>query len=111
MNSKLLTVEELAVRLNLPGQVTALLQKVVSSGYDYLATGNCSKRQGLRGTSLAVIALHSLGRNTGLHVKQATGSAAIETAVALNLFPALGIDDQPKSVVELAVATGADLHC
>ncbi|OJI98866.1 hypothetical protein ASPVEDRAFT_50464 [Aspergillus versicolor CBS 583.65] len=71
------TLEELAVSPNLPGQVPRLLEEIASSGNQYLAADS-------------------------------TKYAALETAVGLNLFAALGTDDTSKSVAKLAQATGSD---
>ncbi|KAL2782642.1 S-adenosyl-L-methionine-dependent methyltransferase [Aspergillus keveii] len=108
-NRKPPTVEQLAVSPNLPSQIPYLLQKVASGGYEYLATGDQARLKLLEEARALVYALETPREAIIRHCwSEATSYAALETAVGLKLFNALGTDDQPKSVVELANATGSD---
>ncbi|KAL2801702.1 hypothetical protein BJX63DRAFT_426569 [Aspergillus granulosus] len=87
---------------NLPSQIPSLLQKVASGGYEYLATGEQARLKLLEEARALVYALETPREAIIRHCwSEATSYAALETAVALILFNALGTDDEPKSVVEL----------
>ncbi|KAL3441960.1 S-adenosyl-L-methionine-dependent methyltransferase [Aspergillus insuetus] len=103
------TVEELAVSPNLPSQIPSLLRKVAAGGYEYLATGDEARLKLLEEARALVYAFETPREAIIRHCwSGATSYAALETAVGLKLFNALGTDDEPKSVVELANATGSD---
>ncbi|KAL3462053.1 S-adenosyl-L-methionine-dependent methyltransferase [Aspergillus heterothallicus] len=109
VNGKPPTIAELAVSPNLPAQIPRLLQNVPSGGYEYLATGDKARLKLLEEARALVYALETPREAIIRHCwSEATSYAALETAVALKLFNALGTDDEPKSVVDLAIATGSD---
>ncbi|BCS20287.1 uncharacterized protein APUU_20719A [Aspergillus puulaauensis] len=103
------TLEDLAVSPNLPGQVPALLDEISSSGGQYLAANTEARLSLLESARSLVYALETPREAIIRHCwSDSTKYAALETAVGLNLFAALGTDDTSRSVAELAQATGSD---
>ncbi|KAL4920630.1 S-adenosyl-L-methionine-dependent methyltransferase [Aspergillus aurantiobrunneus] len=107
--SSLRKVEELAVSPNLPAQIPGLLDEVASSGKQYLAAEPKARLTLLETARSLVYALETPREAIIRHCwSESTAYAALETAVGLNLFAALGTDDRSKSVAELAQSTGSD---
>ncbi|KAL4931010.1 S-adenosyl-L-methionine-dependent methyltransferase [Aspergillus undulatus] len=108
-NGKTPTAEELAVNANLPTEVPKLLDDVASLGKDYLGANPDARLTLLEAARSLVYALETPREAIIRHCwSESTGYAALETAVALNLFTALDANDTPKTVAELALATGSD---
>jgi hypothetical protein len=128
-------IEGLALSSNLPDTVPDLLQTVASHGKDLIAQDpearlklleaarsltyaletpreaiirHCWSEVGCHILSRAFSSELELSRLTGIAFTQSTSYAALETAVDINLFSALGTDDKPKTVAELAEATSVD---
>ncbi|KAJ5384078.1 Winged helix-turn-helix transcription repressor DNA-binding [Penicillium concentricum] len=104
-------VERLALSSNLPDTVPDLLQTVASHGKDLLAQDPEARAKLLEAARSLTYALETPERRlfgtAGLRCVS-TSYAALETAVDINLFSALGTDDKPKTVAELAKATSVD---
>ncbi|KAL4746853.1 hypothetical protein BDW72DRAFT_183937 [Aspergillus terricola var. indicus] len=108
-NGKTVNVEALAVSPNLPAQVPGLLDEIAASGKQYLGAEPQARLELLEAARSLVYALETPREAIIRHCwAESTSYAALETAVALNLFTALGTHDEPKTVTELAEATGAE---
>ncbi|KAL4998619.1 S-adenosyl-L-methionine-dependent methyltransferase [Aspergillus recurvatus] len=108
-NGKTIKVEELVASPNLPAQVPGLLDEITSSGKQYLGANGQARLKLLEAARSLVYALETPREAIIRHCwAESTSYAALETAVALNLFNALGTNDESKSVAELATATGAE---
>ncbi|KAJ5835419.1 Winged helix-turn-helix transcription repressor DNA-binding [Penicillium robsamsonii] len=102
-------VERLALSSNLPDAVSDLLQTVASHGKDLLAQDPEARAKLLEATRSLTYALETPREAIIRHCwSESTSYAALETAVDINLFSALGTDDKPKTVAELAKATSVD---
>ncbi|KAL4982245.1 S-adenosyl-L-methionine-dependent methyltransferase [Aspergillus falconensis] len=108
-SDKPIKVEELAVSPNLPAQVPGLLDEIASSGKQYLGADPQARLKLLEAAKSLVYALETPREAIIRHCwAESTSYAALETAVALGLFNALGTNDESKTVAELAKATGAE---
>lgn len=102
-------VEALAVSPNLPAQVPGLLDEIAAFGKQYLGVEPQARLKFLETARSLVYALETPREAIIRHCwAESTSYAALETAVALNLFTALGTHDESKTVAELAEATGAE---
>ncbi|OQE47057.1 hypothetical protein PENCOP_c001G01827 [Penicillium coprophilum] len=102
-------VERLALSSNLPDAVPGLLQTVASHGKDLLAQDPEARAKLLEAARSLTFALETPREAIIRHCwSESTSYAALETAVDINLFSALGTDDKPKTVTELAHATSVD---
>ncbi|KAJ5843574.1 uncharacterized protein N7525_001315 [Penicillium rubens] len=110
-------IEGLALSSNLPDTVPDLLQTVASHGKDLIAQDPEARLKLPEAARSLTYALETPEkplfdtagpRLTGTAFNQSTSYAALETAVDINLFSALGTDDKPKTVAELAEATSVD---
>ncbi|KAJ5513696.1 Winged helix-turn-helix transcription repressor DNA-binding [Penicillium fimorum] len=102
-------VERLALSSNLPDTVPDLLQTVASHGKDLLAQDPTARAKLLEATRSLTYALETPREAIIRHCwSETTSYAALETAVDINLFSALGTDDKPKTVAELAKTTSVD---
>ncbi|KAL2812683.1 S-adenosyl-L-methionine-dependent methyltransferase [Aspergillus cavernicola] len=108
-NGKTLDIGDIAVLPNLPAKIPALLQDVASSGKEYTEVDPQARLPLLEAARSLVYALETPREAIIRHCwSESTSYAAIETAVALGLFTAIGTDDTPRSVAELVESTGAD---
>ncbi|KAL4899338.1 hypothetical protein BDW74DRAFT_171611 [Aspergillus multicolor] len=108
-NGRSLKVEELAVSANLPAQVPGLLDKIAFSGKQFLGAEPQARLKLLEAARSLVYALETPREAIIRHCwAESTSYAALETAVALDLFNALGTGDGSKTVAELAESTGAE---
>ncbi|CAI7655469.1 unnamed protein product [Penicillium glandicola] len=102
-------VEALAISSNLPDTVPDLLQTISSHGKDLLAKDAEARLKLLEATRSLTYALETPREAILRHCwSEPTSHAAIETGIDIHLFSALGIDDKPKTVAELAEATSVD---
>ncbi|KAJ5960860.1 Winged helix-turn-helix transcription repressor DNA-binding [Penicillium vulpinum] len=102
-------VERLALSSNLPDAVPDLLHTVTSHGKDLLAQDPEARAKLLEAARSLTYALETPREAIIRHCwSESTSYAALETAVDINLFAALGTDDKPKTVAELAEATSVD---
>ncbi|CAG8892072.1 unnamed protein product [Penicillium egyptiacum] len=135
MTSNAIDVEGLALTSNLPDAIPDLLQTVASHGKDLIAQDPEARLKLLEAARSLMYALETpreaiirhcwsevcchlpspaswselkLFRLTDIACTQSTSYAALETAVDMSLFSALGTDDRPKTVAELAEATRVD---
>ncbi|KAL4887226.1 S-adenosyl-L-methionine-dependent methyltransferase [Aspergillus karnatakaensis] len=109
VNGKPVNVEQLAVSPNLPAQVPALLEEIASTGREYLEANSQARLSLLEAAKSLMYALETPREAILRHCwSESTTYAAIDTAVSLRLFTALGTNDTPKAVTELAQSTGAD---
>ncbi|KAL5343275.1 S-adenosyl-L-methionine-dependent methyltransferase [Aspergillus crustosus] len=107
-NGKAANVEQLAVSPNLPFQVPALLDQIASSGKEFVEDSQ-ARLSLLEAARSLVYALETPREAIIRHCwSETTSYAAVETAVGLNLFTALGTDDTPRSVAELAETIGSE---
>ncbi|KAL4795782.1 S-adenosyl-L-methionine-dependent methyltransferase [Aspergillus venezuelensis] len=108
-NGKTPTVEDLAVNANSSAAVPGLLDDVASLGKEYLGQDSEARLSLLEKARELVYALETPREAIIRHCwSESTGYAALETAVALNLFNALDAGDSPKTVAQLAEVTGSD---
>ncbi|KAI2725959.1 hypothetical protein CBS147332_2846 [Penicillium roqueforti] len=109
MASNATDVEGLALISNLPDTVPDLLETVASHGKDLLAQDPKARLKLLEAVQSLAYALETPREAIIRHCwSESTSYAAIETAVDIHLFSALGTDDRPKTVNELAEATSVD---
>ncbi|KAJ5189077.1 Winged helix-turn-helix transcription repressor DNA-binding [Penicillium cf. griseofulvum] len=102
-------VELLALSSNLPDTVPDLLQTIARHGNDLLAQDPEARAKLLEAARSLTYALETPREAIIRHCwSESTSYAALETAVDINLFSALGTDDKPKTVAELAEATSVD---
>ncbi|KAJ5163998.1 Winged helix-turn-helix transcription repressor DNA-binding [Penicillium coprophilum] len=102
-------VERLALSSNLPDTVPGLLKTVAKHGNDLLAQDPEARAKLLEAARSLTFALETPREAIIRHCwSESTSYAALETAVDINLFSALGTDDKPKTVAELAHATSVD---
>ncbi|CAI7573252.1 unnamed protein product [Penicillium palitans] len=109
VNGNATDVEGLALTSNLPDTVPSLLQTVAGHGKDLLAQDPEARFKLLEAARSLIYALETPREAIIRHCwSESTSYAALETAVDINLFSALGTDDKPKTVAELAKATSVD---
>ncbi|OQE29095.1 hypothetical protein PENFLA_c004G01297 [Penicillium flavigenum] len=102
-------IEGLALSSNLPDTVPDLLQTVASHGKDLIDQDPEARLKLLEAARSLTYALETPREAIIRHCwSESTSYAALETAVDINLFSALGTDDKPKTVAELAEATSVD---
>ncbi|KZN85436.1 Demethylsterigmatocystin 6-O-methyltransferase [Penicillium chrysogenum] len=102
-------IEGLALSSNLPDTVPDLLQTVASHGKDLIAQDPEARLKLPEAARSLTYALETPREAIIRHCwSESTSYAALETAVDINLFSALGTDDKPKTVAELAEATSVD---
>ncbi|CAI7612634.1 unnamed protein product [Penicillium viridicatum] len=108
-NGNATDVDGLALTSNLPDTVPDLLQTVAGHSKDLLAQDPEARPKLLEAARSLIYALETPREAIIRHCwSESTSHAALETAVDINLFSALGTDDKPKTVAELAKATSVD---
>ncbi|RAL10943.1 S-adenosyl-L-methionine-dependent methyltransferase [Aspergillus homomorphus CBS 101889] len=108
-NGDAIDVAKLAISPNLPSQVPSLLDQIHSEGAEYLSTNPEARLKLLESARSLVHALETPREAILRHCwSEFTSYAAIETGVDIGLFTAMGTNDKPKSVAQLAQATGVD---
>ncbi|SPB49209.1 unnamed protein product [Aspergillus niger] len=103
-------VDRIAVAPNTPDQVPNLISQINSFGLAFTFR-QPGARLKLVDAAESLLAAVETPRETiwRYFLRSSTGWAAIETAIDLGIFRLLAEAGQPKSVQELASATGADL--
>lgn len=108
-STRIVLDDQIAVSPNAPQDLPGLLKQVNSLSQDFTG-GNQEARLKLIDAAQSVVRALETPRETLLRYcwAQSTAFAAIETCIDLGIFPILAQSDQPKSVAELAEATGAE---
>ncbi|GKZ38832.1 hypothetical protein AbraIFM66950_011355 [Aspergillus brasiliensis] len=103
-------VDRIAVALNAPDQVPNLISQVNNYGAA-LIQGDSGARLKLVDAVESLLAAVESPRETiwRYALRNSAGWAAIETAIDVGIFRLLAENNRPKSVQELASATGVDL--
>ncbi|CAG7953768.1 unnamed protein product [Penicillium nalgiovense] len=103
-------IEGLALSSNLPDTVPDLLQKVAGHGNDLISQDPKARLKLLEAARSLIYALETPREAIIRHCwSESTSYAALETAVDIHLFSALGTEDKSKTVTELAEATRVDV--
>ncbi|KAL4804202.1 S-adenosyl-L-methionine-dependent methyltransferase [Aspergillus unguis] len=110
LNGHSVKLEELAVSPNLPGQVPGLLRDIAASGKQFLeAEGEAEGKSRLSLLEAARSLVYALETPREAIIRhcwsESTAHAALEFAVQVDLFNALGTGNGSKSVIQLAKAT------
>ncbi|KAL4804193.1 S-adenosyl-L-methionine-dependent methyltransferase [Aspergillus unguis] len=108
-NGHAANIEQLAVSPNLPGQVPGLLQDIATSGKQFVEASGESRLSLLESARALVYALETPREAIIRHCwSESTAYAALEFAVQIDLFNALGTGDDSKTVTQLAKATNTE---
>ncbi|PYH79787.1 S-adenosyl-L-methionine-dependent methyltransferase [Aspergillus uvarum CBS 121591] len=109
LNKETADVAQLAISPNVPAQVPLLLDQIHTQGKEYLDAKPQSRLDLLESARSLVYALETPREAILRHCwSETTSYAAIETGINVDLFTALGTDDKPKTVAQLAKATNVD---
>ncbi|OOF90203.1 hypothetical protein ASPCADRAFT_59926 [Aspergillus carbonarius ITEM 5010] len=104
-----LDIDHIAVSPNAPDQIAPLVSEISKLSQAFLAGQTTARQQLLEVIESLLAAVETPREAIGRHCwRSSTGFAAITTAIDLGIFCLLAENDQPKSVQELAQATGAD---
>ncbi|EAU34843.1 conserved hypothetical protein [Aspergillus terreus NIH2624] len=106
-----LDIDQIAISPNDAQRVAGLAQKVETLSKAY-TSGQTDTRLKLLEATESLLASLETPRETILRYcwRNPTAFAVVETALNLGVFRLLAASDQPRSVAELATATGADLE-
>ncbi|PWY64783.1 S-adenosyl-L-methionine-dependent methyltransferase [Aspergillus sclerotioniger CBS 115572] len=105
-----LDVDHIAVSPGAPDQIVPLVLEINNLTQAFTAGQTTARQQLLEVVESLLAAVETPREAIGRHCwRSSTGFAAITTAIDLGIFRLLAESDQPKSVHELAHATGADI--
>ncbi|PYI28156.1 S-adenosyl-L-methionine-dependent methyltransferase [Aspergillus indologenus CBS 114.80] len=108
-NTDIADVAQLAISPNLPAHIPLLLDQIHAQGKEYLDVNPQARLDLLESARSLVYALETPREAILRHCwSETTSYAAIETGINVGLFTALGTDDNPKTVAQLAKTTNVD---
>ncbi|RAH79729.1 S-adenosyl-L-methionine-dependent methyltransferase [Aspergillus japonicus CBS 114.51] len=109
LNKQTADVAQLAISPNLPAPIPWLLDQIHAQGKEYLDVNPQTRLDLLESARSLVYALETPREAILRHCwSETTSYAAIETGINVGIFTALGTDDSPKTVAQLAKTTNVD---